>query len=298
MISSLVRTAAILALVFSLFIPSRGAIAQSSPVIHLDSGFLELDGGKIYFEVAGSGHPLVLIHGGQMDSRMWDEQFALFSRTYRVIRYDYRGFGKSPAATKPFAGEDDLAALLKYLGVQKAYVVGLSLGGRVAIDFALAHPDMVDALVPVAPGLSGAHFGDDPSFMESWRAAQAGDWQKVAEIWLKSGYMAPAMENPKIAPRLRQLATEDAHENLDNGALERVLYPPAIERLPNIKVPTLLIVGNRDVPDIHQICGLLYARVPGIKVILIQNSGHIVNMEQPEEFNRAVLDFLEHLPKQ
>jgi 3-oxoadipate enol-lactonase len=157
---------------------------------------------------------------------------------------------------------------------------------------------MVDAIVPVAPGLSGFHFSDDPTLMDSWRAAQDGDWQKVAELWLKSGYMAPAMENPKIASRLRQLATEDAHEFLDNAALERVLNPPAIERLPEIKVPTLLIVGDRDVADIHEICGLLYARVPGIKVVLIHNSGHIVNMEQPEEFNRAVLDFLEHLPKQ
>lgn len=298
MTSSLARTSAALAVVISLFVPFRSASAQSSPSVHLDSGFVEVDGGKIYFEVAGAGHPLVLIHGGQMDLRMWDEQFALFSKSYRVIRYDYRGFGKSPAASKPFAGEDDLAALLKYLGVQKAYIVGLSLGGRVAIDFALAHPDMVDAIVPVAPGLSGAHFDDDPNFMESWRAAQAGDWNKVAELWLKSGYMAPAMENPKIASRLRQLATEDAHENLDNGALERILYPPAIERLPDIKVSTLVIVGNRDVVNIHEICGLLYARIPNVKEIVIRNSGHIVNMEQPEEFNRAVLDFLAHLPNQ
>jgi 3-oxoadipate enol-lactonase len=291
------RAATVLAVV-AFFVPSFCAIAQTSPTVHLDSGFLELEGGKMYFEVAGSGHPLVLIHGGQMDLRMWDEQFALFSKSYRVIRYDFRGFGKSPAATKPFSADGDLVALLKYLGLQKTYIVGLSLGGRVAIDFALAHPDMVDAIVPVAPGLSGFHFSDDPTLMDSWRAAQDGDWQKVAELWLKSGYMAPAMENPKIAPRLRQLATEDAHEFLDNGALERVLNPRAIERLPEIKVPTLLIVGDRDVADIHEICGLLYARVPGIKVVLVHNSGHIVTMEQPEEFNRAVLDFLEHLTKQ
>ena len=105
------------------------------------------------------------------------------------------------------------------------------------------------------------------------------------------------MENPKIAPRLHQLALENAHENLDNGALEKVLYPPAIERLPQIKVPTLVIVGNRDVADIHEICGLVYARIPGVKEVVIQGSGHIVNMEQPEQFNSAVLDFLEQLPR-
>jgi len=181
---------------------------------------------------------------------------------------------------------------VKFLRVQKAYVIGLSLGGRVAIDFALAHPEMVDAIVPVAPGLSGFHFSDDPNLMESWRAAQAGDWDKVTDLWLKSVYMAPAMENPRIATRLHQLARENAHENLDNGALEKPLYPPAIERLTQVKVPTLIIVGNRDVADIHEISGLLHARIPGAKEMVIEGSGHIVNMEKPEQFNRAVLDFL------
>ncbi len=275
---------------------SASVYAQSSPPANFKSGFLELSGGKIYYEVAGEGHPLVLIHGGQMDSRMWDEQFALFSKSYRVIRYDVRGFGKSPTSTAVYADEDDLAALLKNFNAGKVYIVGLSLGGRIAIDFALSHPDLVAAIVPVAPGLSGFHFSDDPAFMDTWRAAQAGDWEKVTDLWLKNAYMAPAMENPKIAPRLRRLAFENAHENLDNFLLEKVLNPPAIERLPDIKVPTLIIVGNRDVADIHQICGLVRARVAGAKEIVIQNSGHIVNMEQPEEFNRAVLDFLASNP--
>jgi 3-oxoadipate enol-lactonase len=268
------------------------AQTQSSTAPDIKSGFAEVNGGKLYYEVAGQGHPLVLIHGGQMDSRMWDEQFTLFAKSYRVIRYDFRGFGKSPASTNVLAGEDDLAALLRFLGVRKAFVVGLSLGGRVAIDFALAHPDMVDAIVPVAPGLSGFHFSDDPSMMESSRAAQRRDWNKVTDLWLKSGYMSPAMENAKIAKRLRQLTYETAHENLDNWTLERVLNPPAIERLPQIKVPTLVIVGNRDVADIHEICGLLRARIPGIEEVVIQGAGHIVNMEKPADFNTAVLDFL------
>lgn len=271
--------------------------AQSSDPANSKSGFLEVSGGKLYYEVAGEGHPLVLIHGGQMDSRMWDEQFALFSKSYRVIRYDVRGFGKSPASTAVYADEDDLAALLKHLDAGKAYIVGLSLGGRIAIDFALAHSDMLAAIIPVAPGLSGFHFSDDQSFIESWRAAQAGDWEKVTDLWLKNAYMDPAMGNPKIAPRLRQLALENAHEILNNYLLEKVLNPPAIERLPEIKVPTLIMVGDRDVADIHQICGLLRARVPGAKEIVIQNSGHIINMEQPDEFNRDVLDFLGSLPR-
>jgi 3-oxoadipate enol-lactonase len=281
-----------LALSAFLLLASAGPAGQSSPPTGIVGGLAELNGGQIYYEAAGSGRALVLIHGGQMDRRMRDEQFALFAKSYRVIRYDARGFGRSPASTNVYADEEDLASLLKYLKVEKASIVGLSLGGRIAIDFALAHPEMTIAIVPVAPGLSGFHFSEDPALRESWHAAQDGNWEKVTELWLKSGYMSPAMENPKIAPRLHQLALENAHENMDNGALERVLNPPAIERLRQLRVPTLVIVGNRDVNDIHEICGLLYARVPGVKEIVIENSGHIVNMEQPEEFNRAVLDFL------
>ncbi len=284
---------------FALGSPPAPSTAQAQPsaASGVQSGFADINGGKIYYEVRGAGHPLVLIHGGQMDRRMWDEQFDLFSKTYRVIRFDVRGFGKSPASTNVYADENDLAALLKYLHIEKAYVLGLSLGGRISIDFALTHPDMVDAIVPVAPGLSGFHFTEDPNETDSWRAALAGDWQKVADLWLKSGYMSLAMENTKIAPRLRQLALENAHQYLDNPMLESIPNPPAIERLPDIKTPTLIIVGNRDVSDIHEICGLLYARIPGAREIVIEGSGHIINMEQPELFNRAVLNFLASLPQ-
>jgi pimeloyl-ACP methyl ester carboxylesterase len=257
------------------------------------AGVANINGGQLYYEVAGAGgHTLVFIHGGQMDSRMWDEQFALFSRSYRVVRYDFRGYGKSPAPTHVFAGEEDLAALLKFLRIQKATVVGLSLGGRVAIDFALVHPEMAEAIVAVAPGLSGFHFSDDPNMLESWRAAQDGDWRKVTELWLKSGYMAPAMRNPQIAARLRELAYDNAHQFLDNGALERILSPPAIDRLADLRVATLVMVGNLDVIDIHEICGLLRARVPRVREVLIPGAGHIVNMEKPAQFNAALQEFL------
>ncbi len=288
------RTLVTGSLLCSLFFAPR-ALAQSTAQPAVTAAFAEINGGKLYYEVAGAGHPLVLIHGGQMDRRLWDEQFRLFAKRYRVIRYDVRGFGKSPAATAPYASEEDLYALLKYLKVEKAYLVGLSLGGRIILDFALTHPEMVDALIPVAPGLSGFPSSPDANDWNILEAAQAGDWVKAAEFWLKSGFMAPAMENPAIAPRLRELSLENAHENFDNPLLERRLKPTAMERLPQIHAPTLIIVGDRDVTDIHEITGLLLARIPGAKEVVIAGSGHIVNMERPEEFNRAVLDFLTHL---
>jgi 3-oxoadipate enol-lactonase len=268
---------------------------QQDSLPAVSSGYAQARGGKIYYEVSGTGPVVVLIHGGQLDRRMWDEQFALFAQHYRVIRYDVRGFGKSPAPTKIYADEDDLFDLLSSLKIDKATIVGLSLGGRIAIDFALAHPEKVRAIIPVAPGLSGFSFSPDADFWASLEAAQAGDWEKVADLWLESGYMAPAMENPKIARRIRQLSVENAHQYLDDFLYERRLKPPAIERLPHIHVPTLILVGSRDVNDIHEIAGLLYARIPGAKEIVIAGAGHMVNMEKPAEFNRAVLDFLASL---
>jgi 3-oxoadipate enol-lactonase len=273
---------------------TRPRLGPSSGV---SSGFAEVNGGKIYYETSGAGPAVVLIHGGQLDSRMWDEQFVLFAAHYRVIRYDVRGFGKSPAPTKAYADEEDLFDLLHFLKVDKATIVGLSLGGRIAIDFALAHPEKVRAIIPVAPGLSGFSFSPDTDFWASLEAAQAGDGEKVADLWLKSGYMAPAMGNPKIAPRIRQLSVENAHQFMDNFLFARRLKPPAIERLPQIHAPTLVIVGNRDVNDIHEIAGLLYARIPGAKEIVIAGAGHMVNMEKPEEFNRVVLEFLGNLQR-
>src|SRR5436305_1069029 len=224
--------------------------------VNAQHGYCDVNGGKIYYEVAGQGHALVLIHGGQLDRRMWDEQFQFFSQKYRVIRYDVRGFGNSPAATKPFSQHEDLAALLKCMKVDKAYIVGLSLGGRIAIDFALAHSEMVDALIPVAPGLSGFNLGTDPNELEILKAAQAGNFQKTTDLWLQSGYMAPAMKDPQIAPRIRQLALDNAHQELDNFLLDKDVFSSAIEHLSEIKVPTLIVVGSADVQGIHEITGL------------------------------------------
>jgi len=277
---------------FTLF-SSLAAGAQPASTSHY--GYAPVLGGKLYYEIAGSGQPVVFIHGGQLDRRLWDNQFSAFARDYQVIRYDVRGFGKSPAASQPYADEEDLYALLKYLKIEKAFLVGLSLGGRIVTDFALAHPNMVTALIPVAPGLSGFHFSSDPTDQEIFEAAQAGEWSEAAEAWLRSGYMKPAMENAAIAPRIRQLSIENAQAEMQNPLLLKTLKPPAIDRLEEIHVPTLIIVGNRDVQDIHQIVGLMACRIRGAKLLVISGSGHMVSMEKPNEFNQALTDFFKSL---
>jgi uncharacterized protein (TIGR03067 family) len=248
----------------------------------------------LYFETAGEGPAVVLIHGGNLDRRMWDDQFQEFARHFQVIRYDVRTFGLSDLPTKPYSDVEDLASLLRFLRIKKAHLVGLSLGGRIIIDFALEHPDMVASLVPIGPGLSGFEWShnDEQRFNEIARAAQHSQIGKVADLWLASGYMAPAMEKPALASRLRELTLDNARNWLANPVLARPIEPPATRRLNQIKAPTLLMVGSRDVPDIQKIVKTLKAGIPHAQQVVVQGAGHMVNMEKPEEFNRVVLGFL------
>src|SRR2546425_4272632 len=126
-------------------------------------GFAEVNGTILYYEVAGEGHPLVLNHGGLVDNHLWDDQFDEFAKHFKVIRYDIRGFGDSgmlKSGMEPYSMERDLYSLLQFLGVEKNYVLGLSMGGELAIDFTLQYPESVDALVTVGAGLSGFEIGE------------------------------------------------------------------------------------------------------------------------------------------
>src|SRR5438874_11834798 len=148
----------------------------------------------IYYEIKGKGHPLVFLHGGQMDRRMWDDEYEFFARHYRVIRYDIRGFGKSDTAKKPYSDAEDLYTLLRHLGLKEATLVGLSLGGAISVDFAILHPETVRSLILVCPGLGGFHFEDPANDLRAViEAAQEEDYRKAADLWLGNPYMAVAM---------------------------------------------------------------------------------------------------------
>ncbi|HXY36127.1 MAG TPA: alpha/beta hydrolase [Planctomycetaceae bacterium] len=264
-------------------------------------GFAPVNGTRIYYEVAGKGEPLVLIHGGNLDSRMWDDQFANYAKRYRVVRYDVRGFGGSiRPADQAYSNADDLAGLLDYLEMPKAHLVGLSLGGLIALDFAVTRPTRVLSMVLAGPGLSG-YEKSDPDGEEAWwvrvQAARDEGAEKVVEMWLKDPYMAPAMENPTLAERLRYLARENAHYWLQNPILQRPPRPPAAQKLREIKVPTLVILGERDLPRSVEISARLLRDINGTKKVVIPGAGHMVNMERPGGFDRAVMEFLSEKPR-
>ncbi len=253
----------------------------------------------LYYEMAGAGHPLVLIHGGLVNSGLWDEQFEVFAEYYRTLRYDVRGFGKSKSPAAYYSNHGDLRDLLDYLSIEQAYVLGLSMGGAIAIDFTLAYPHRTAALLPVAAGLGGYRTTTNTALRDELNAAyERGDKERAVELslqmWTDGPYRTPDQVDPDVRERIRAM-TVHTFDLPDVEHWLQGLEPPAIDRLAEIRVPTLFVVGDQDVADILKIGDLIIANVPGAQRAIIPGTAHHLNMEQPAEFNRIVLAFLNSL---
>lgn len=265
---------------------------------------MAVEGGKLYYQIEGSGHWLVLIHVGFLDQRMWDEQFEYFPKGFSVLRYDVRGFGRSSRSVNKYSDVEDLYILLTTLRVEKAFVVGVSNGGRIAIDFAINYPSMVDALVLVGSGVSGYETAG-PEEDRVW-----GKFEKQIEgpqqLAAKEGRVADAVkidvdtwasaQNSANRERILRMAMDNSHIHTDPPSRLQVHpTPPGFKRLQEIQAPTLIIFGDRDVPGMRLVAQQLHAKIPGSELVEIQGADHIVNMSKPDEFNRVVLDFLKKL---
>jgi pimeloyl-ACP methyl ester carboxylesterase len=263
----------------------------------MQTGFAELNGTRFYYEIAGAGRPLVLVHAGIADSRMWDSQFAVFAEQYQVIRYDRRGFGKTAMVAGPFSHHQDLHGLLHFLNIGRALLVGCSQGGKTVLDFTLEHPQMTEALVLVGSALGGFAFsGERPRQAEELDAAEeAGDLERVNElelqIWVDGASRTPDQVNPQVrelvrAMNLIALATPE-------GLGEEVpLEPAAATRLAEIRVPIMVIVGDVDTARTLATADYLAATISGAQKVVMAGTAHVPNMEQPELFNAHVLNFL------
>ncbi|HET8627780.1 MAG TPA: alpha/beta fold hydrolase [Thermomicrobiales bacterium] len=260
------------------------------------SGYADVNGARLYYEIAGAGPPLVLNHAGIADNRMWDYQFAAFAEHYRVVRYDIRGCGRSNDPPGPFSGRGDLYGLMTALGIARAHLVGLSIGGSIVLDFAIEHPEMVTALVPVAAGLGGyAYTGRDEQEEALEAAMAAGDYERANEIDLQVWVDGPRRARSQVPAGVRERVREmnaGIYAQLPNQGEPQRMDPPAAARLGEIHAPTLVIVGDEDVPDILDVADVLAANIPGARKVVVPGVAHMVNMERPAEFNRLVLDFL------
>ncbi len=219
------------------------------------TGFLDVQAATLYYECAGQGYPLLLLHAGIADSRMWDDQFPIFAQHYRTIRYDLRGFGQTRWESGIFANYEDPAALFNALNVQKAHVIGVSFGSKIALDFALAHPELVASLVLVAPNVGGEELTERIRlfFEEEDALVEKGDLQGATElnlrVWIDGPQRTPAQVDPTVRQRVYEMQYHAFTVPMPEGADEQELEPPAITRLSEVRVPTLIIVGDLDLPD-------------------------------------------------
>jgi pimeloyl-ACP methyl ester carboxylesterase len=264
------------------------------------TGSAELNGTRFYYEEAGTGFPVVMLHACIADLRMWDPQFAPFAEKYRAVRYDRRGFGRTPFAPSPSTSRDDLLALLDYLRIERAALMGCSCGGETIIDFALEHPERTAALIPIGAGLSGYAYNPQPPryWSELEAALKKNDFATAAEfstrIWLDGRGRSPQ----KVDPTVRQKALEMAEgalrgEKQRQAHPEPSLEPPVAMRLESIQAPMLTVVGDLDDQDAVQISALLAAVVPGSKRLILEKTAHLPNLERPAEFNQVALAFLD-----
>src|SRR5215210_7981057 len=263
-----------------------------------ETGTAEVNGAEFYFEVVGEGEPLVLVHAGIADSRMWEGQITAFADRYRVIRYDMLGFGRTQIVEGPFSHHEDLRGLLDFLDIDRAHLVGCSMGGGAVLDFALEYPDRIGNLVLVGSAVGGFRPEIDPpkQWDELVAADEAGDLERISELEVQIWVDGPGRSPDFVDASVRDLVREMNLIALRNEALELGEEwepdPAAADRLPDVQATTLLIVGDEDQPRVLAAADLLEKELPNVRKVVMHGTAHVPNMERPEEFDRIVLEFL------
>ena len=267
-----------------------------------ESGFADVNGVRLYYELAGNGTAFVMIHAGIADCRMWDNEFESFATSHRVLRFDMRGYGRSLPVKGAFNIQDDLEALLSTLKIRTPVILmGCSIGAGLAIDFALDQPDMVAALILVGGGPQGLEIeAEEPDalFAQSEAAFRAGELDRVAELDMQIWFNGMGRSSCDVDPVARQKACEMArlvaeHEHKAIG--EHVRKPSeraAAERLQELTMPVLIVVGEHDLPYLKLAADYMTNKMPAATTVLIPDAAHLPNMEHPDLFRRAILDFL------
>ena len=257
---------------------------------------------ELHYEVAGDGPPVVLVHAGICDSRMWDPQWEGFQRAHRVVRYDLRGFGRSPLVSGRYSHPEDLITLLDELALGSAALVGASMGGGTSVQVAVARPDLVSALVLVGSGLRGHEWSDyvKRAWAEEEAAFERGDLDAAVEVnlrtWVDGPHRSPGEVDPEVRRKVGQMQRRALELYLEGGdeAEEEALVLDVGDRLGEISVPTLAIVGEHDVQDVHVVAERLEREI-GATRVTIAGAAHLPSLEQPREFDELVLGFLAEL---
>ena len=261
---------------------------------------LPLPGTGLAYEVTGDGPAVVLVHGFGLDMRMWEPQVEHLAPRHRVVRYDCRGFGASGAfdPAVPYTHAGDLVALLDHLAIGEAVLAGLSFGGRVVLQTALAAPARLRGLVLLDAVLDGVPWDPESAgaLDELARRVQAGGVPAGREAWLAHPLFAAARQRPGLAGQLTAMVAGYPGQHWLGRDPHRPVQPPPIEALEDVATPALVVVGDRDVPGFREMSAVLAGRIPGAGYRVVAGAGHMVNMEQPAAVNELLTRFLAGLP--
>jgi pimeloyl-ACP methyl ester carboxylesterase len=268
-----------------------------------ESGLIAVNGARIYYEIAGEGDPFLMIHAGVADSRQWDNESAHFAQRYHVLRYDMRGYGKSEPVPGEYSHLSDLTALLEVLKIKQPVVaMGCSMGGGVAMNLALAKPGMVQALILVDSGPPGLELDvpAPPQAAEAEKAFDAGDLDLVNEletqIWFDGMGRTPAQVNQEMRKLVLEMnGIALAHEAKELGKRLPDSEVPAVQRLSEIQVPVLVIVGAHDTPYTKAAADYMVSRMPSAQKVVIEDAAHLPNLDHPARFQQVVTAFLDSL---
>lgn len=251
-------------------------------------GYLPVQGGQLHYETAGGGPAMVFVHGFSLDMRSWDDQFAEFSKDHFVVRYDLRGFGKSSMPASPYDHCEDLAAVLDHLGVEQAMLVGLSLGANVALRFCLLHPKRVSGCLLASPGLPGHPWPREPRPPDAAKKyAQENGVEAGKQFWLNHPLFASLEDRPKakaaVADMVKDYTGWHWRENDPQKPAEDIA-----RMLDQMKVQSLILSGELDVEGYREIHAILAQKIAGTQFKVLDQIGHMINLEAPERFNEYV----------
>ncbi|MEJ2054084.1 MAG: alpha/beta fold hydrolase [Calditrichaceae bacterium] len=274
------------------FILTNIAAARQDSVT---SGYIDVNDGKLYYEQAGSGEEtIIFIHDGLVHSVIWDNQFTTFAEKYKVIRYDRRGYGRSPKPEKKYSNIDDLYRVFTFLNIDKAILIGMSSGGGLVLDFTIAHPEKVSKIILVGAVVGGFTYSEH--FQTRGGRLTPVDYsnpQKLLKYFVTEDPYEIALQNKDKKEKLWTLM-QKFPQNIDPGRNRLAIIPEnkAVDMLDQIKIPALIVAGEFDIPDVFVHAGAIEYALPNAQKVIISNAGHLAPYEQPESFNEQVINFL------
>ncbi|MFC9705584.1 alpha/beta fold hydrolase [Streptomyces sp. NPDC056943] len=235
----------------------------------------------------GDGLPLVLLHPGVGDSEVWDPVLPPLVERHRVIRYDVRGYGRSPAPTAEYLPVRDLSEILDHFDIERAVLVGSSMGGATSVDFALEEPERVAGLALFVPGVTGYEGLATGEFFERLEPlATAGDMDGIVRLglgaWAQAGGGTP--ESDPVAAALCRAVLPAWFSNIGH----QLTGPPAFDRLREISAPTLLALGELDRPEVVRCNEEMAERIPGCRLVRLEASDHYPTLREPEHVVRLI----------